>query len=62
MYRGMLAHLMLKNDLKWITDVENRQIRAANLSGECNFNREILRGQFKIQKQYPVCSDHILTF
>ncbi|GAQ88292.1 Ku70-binding protein [Klebsormidium nitens] len=31
------------------------EIRAANLSGDCHFKREIARGNFNIQKQHQVC-------
>jgi inner membrane protease ATP23 len=31
------------------------EIRAANLSGECGWSRELMRGQYKFQKHLPEC-------
>ncbi|GBG92006.1 hypothetical protein CBR_g54101 [Chara braunii] len=30
-------------------------IRAANLSGDCHFNRELLRGHLNIRGQHQIC-------
>ena len=31
------------------------EVRAATLSGDCNFKQEVLRGNFAIRKQHQIC-------